>query len=335
MNRQRRWVRWLSLRILGALCVLWAAVTVTFAMIRLIPGDPAEAILGGPGSQASAEALAQVRADYALDSPVIVQYFRYLGQLATFNLGRSYALKENVSDLLASQALPSLSLAVLALLLAWAIAIVAVSIAALAPRIGAPLVAVSEVILTVMPHFWLGSVLIVVFSMSLGWLPAVSDLADFSGVVLPTVTLALPLAGFLGQVMRERLVDATDSAFAQAAISRGASNLAVLYRHTLRHAIVPAIGLSGWAFGFLVSGAVVVETVFARPGLGRLLMDAVLRRDIPVVTGVVLVVAFAFVIITIVTDALVRLIQPAASASSKGTQAGSEATIQDTKSVVA
>jgi peptide/nickel transport system permease protein len=128
--------------------------------------------------------------------------------------------------------------------------------------------------------------------------------------VLPVLTLAIPLAGFLGQVMRESLTDALESPFVLSARARGESETGVRWRHAIRHAALPAISLSGWAFGSLISGAVVVETVFARPGLGRSLLNAVTIRDVPMVTGVALVSALAFVLVTIATDAIDRIADP-------------------------
>src|SRR5699024_724635 len=147
-----------------------------------------------------------------------------------------------------------------------------------------------EVVASVMPHFWLGAVLIAVFAGGLGWLPATSAGNSPSALLLPAITLAVPVAGFLGQVMRDSLDEAHTSPFATTARPRGAGEASVLWRHSLRHGALPAIALSGWAFGSLLSGAVVVETLFARPGLGRLLIEATHSRDVPLVIGVVLVV---------------------------------------------
>ncbi len=175
----------------------------------------------------------------------------------------------------------------------------------LAARIGSGL----EIVSAALPHFWLATSLIVVFSVWWGVLPPIST-ADARGLVLPVVTLAIPLAGFLGQVMRESLNTALESPFVLSARARGETDRGVLWRHALRHAALPAIGLSGWAFGSLISGAVVVETIFARPGLGRTLLNAVTVRDVPVVVGVVMVVALAYILMTIVTDLASSLADP-------------------------
>ncbi|MFC8302660.1 ABC transporter permease [Specibacter sp. NPDC057265] len=304
-----RSVRWLLGKLGGGLFVLWAVATAIFFGIRLIPGDPAEAIMGGPGSQASAEALAAARTQYGLDQPLIMQYLGQLGRLVTGDLGTSYSLKSPVLEVLGELVPPTLTLAVLALLLAWALALLLAVLSTRSGAVGAAIASGMEIVAAAVPHFWLASVLILLFSTMLGWLPPVST-ATAAGLVLPVLTLALPLAGFLGQVMRDTMAEAQRSAFALSAKARGESETGVLLRHSLRHAALPGIALSGWAFGSLLSGAVVVESIFARPGLGRSLLSAVTARDIPLVTGVALLSAAAYVLIMAVSDVVERLADP-------------------------
>jgi len=302
-------VRWLLAKLGGGIFVLWAVATAIFFGIRLIPGDPAEAIMGGPGSQASAEALAGARAQYGLDQPLYVQYFGQLWRLATGDLGTSYSLKTPVAEVLAELVPPTLILAGLALLLAWVMALVLAVFSTRSGAVGSALASGLEIVSSAVPHFWLASVLIMLFSTMLGWLPPVSTNTP-AGLVLPVITLALPLAGFLGQVMRDTMVEAQRSAFALSARARGESETGVLLRHSLRHAALPGIALSGWALGSLLSGAVVVESIFARPGLGRSLLSAVTARDIPLVTGVALFSAAAYVVIMALSDLAERLMDP-------------------------
>ncbi|SFN53877.1 ABC transporter permease [Mycetocola miduiensis] len=308
-SRGFRGIRWLLVRLGGAIFVLWAVATLTFFAIRLIPGDPAEAVLGGPGSQASQETLDQVRQDYGLDLPLAVQYLNALGRLLTGDLGTSYALKVPVSDLLGAQIGGTLVLAFTALCVAWLIALLLSVWSTGGGRVAAAVGQGIELTSAALPHFWLATVLIAIFSSTLGWLPPVST-ATPAGLVLPTLTLAIPLAGFLAQVMRETLLDTLDAPFIVSARARGESERGIRLRHALRHASLPAISLSGWALGYLISGAVVVETIFARPGLGRTLLQAVTLRDVPIVTGVVLLVALVYIIMTVVTDAASRLADP-------------------------
>lgn len=308
-------VRLVGTRIAGAVFVLWAVATLSFFVIRLIPGDPVDALLGGADSNATEEMRQQAREAYGFDRPLIVQYFDYLGRLLHGDLGQSYQLKQPVSQVISDHLASTLVLAVLALVLAW---ILAIALALWAARGGKGVAVISsslEVISAAVPHFWLGTLLIVLFSVQLRWLPATSGGSGAAGLVLPVLTLAIPLAGFLGQVMRESMVDAMASPFALSARARGESEAGVSLRHALRHAALPGIGLSGWAFGSLISGAVVVETVFSRPGLGRSLLQAVLVRDVPVVLGVVLVVALVYIVVTLATDLVDRIVDPRLRAS--------------------
>lgn len=313
------WLSWLLGRIGAALLVVWIVATAVFFALRAT-GDPLEAILGGPGSHAGPEAVAHARAAYGLDRPLIVQYLTQLWRVATLQLGDSYARRQDVAELIGAQLPGTLLLAVLALLLAWALAVGSAAVAASARglpgpggRIGRAAAAglrALEMAATVMPQFWLGAVLILVFASSLRVLPATSSGTDPAGLVLPVATLAIPIAGFLAQVSRDALLEADAAPFATTARARGASEPRVLLRHTLRHASLPALSLSGWAFGHLLSGAVVVEALFARPGLGRLLLDAALSRDVPLVIGAVVVVAVLYVAVVTVVDAAELLVDP-------------------------
>lgn len=308
-RRRHGWPAWLLLRLGGVLFVLWSAATITFFAIRLIPGDPAQAILGGPGSQASAAALAQARAEYGLDQPLLLQYLRYLGRLVVGDLGRSYALREGVTTVIGQNLGDTLLLAVVSLAAAAVLALALALWSARGGRWASRVCSLIEIVAAALPHFWLAISLILLFSSLLGLLPPVS-VPGVVGLVLPVLTLAIPLAGFLGQVMRESLLDAMASPYVLAARARGENENGVFWRHALRHAAIPAVGLAGWAFGALISGAVVVETIFARPGLGRSLLSAVQSRDVPVVVGVVLVVALAYMLVTTLTDLADRLIDP-------------------------
>ncbi|GHD09300.1 ABC transporter permease [Zhihengliuella salsuginis] len=307
-------LRWLLTRLAGGLFVLWAVATLVFIGIRLVPGDPVEAIVGGPGSQAGPEAFALARAEYGLDEPLIVQYGLMLANLVRGDLGTSYSLKVPVAEAVSEQLPGTLALALLAWGLAWLLALSVALFTALAtgPRLSRVADAAGsglEIFAAAVPHFWLGSVLVLVFATSLGWLPPVATDSP-AGLVLPVATLALPLAGFLGQVMRESLATALASPFALAARARGESETGVVLRHGLRHAALPGISLSGWALGSLISGAVVVEALFARGGLGRTLLSAVTLRDIPLVTGVVLVSALTYVVVMAAADVVERLVDP-------------------------
>ncbi|WP_431710346.1 ABC transporter permease [Glutamicibacter uratoxydans] len=307
-------LRWAAGRLAGATVVLWLVATAIFIGVRLIPGDPAEAIMGGPGSQASPEALAAARAEYGLDEPVFVQYQMFLGKLIRLDFGTSYALRDPVLEIMGEVLPQTISLSLLALMTAWVFALCFAAASLRATRFGALLGNSVEIIAAAVPHFWLGAVLIMLFSSTLGWLPAV-DNGSAAGLILPVLTLALPLAGFLTQLMRDSLSTAMSSQFSLAARARGESRLQVFWRHGLRHAALPALSMTGWAFSSLLSGAVVVEAVFARPGLGRALLSAVLSRDIPMVTGIALFAAAIYMAVMALTEGIEKVIHPAGARS--------------------
>lgn len=309
----RRIARGILGRIGAAALVVWVTATIVFVALRAT-GDPLEAILGGPGSQAGPEAVERAQAAYGLDQPIIVQYLTQLWRTATLQFGDSYARKQPVADLLAANVPPTVLLATLALVLAWLLACAGALIGATARgRLGRAVRACLsgiETVASVTPHFFLGAVLILVFASGLGLFPATSSGTQPAGLVLPVVTLALPIAGYLAHVMHGSLAEADIAPFATTARARGGSEARVLLTHTLRHAAIPALALSGWAYGSLLSGAVVVEALFARPGLGRLLLEATLVRDVPVVVGAVAIIALLYVVIMLVSDALEGLLDP-------------------------
>ncbi|MGO3147772.1 MAG: ABC transporter permease [Leucobacter sp.] len=307
-----------ALKKLGAaVLVVWITASVVFFALRA-SGNPLEAILGGPGSQASSEAVAQATADYGLDQPFLIQYLSQLWRIATLQFGDSYARKQPVADLLLANVPPTLVLATLAFALAWILAI-AMTLAAATARgkfgglIRATLTT-TQTISSVMPQFFLGAVLILVFASNLQWLPATGGASGgLRALILPVFTLAVPIAGYLAHVLHGPLVEADSAPFATTARSRGSSESRVLFRHTLRHAALPAISLSGWAYGSLLSGAVVVEVLFARQGLGRLLLEATTVRDIPVVIGSVVIVALLYVVVLVITEIVEQIVDPRGS----------------------
>ena len=305
----RRLARAAGLRLIGAIGVLWAVVTVTFLAVRAVPGDPVTAILGGPGSNASAAAVEQARADFGLDLPPWLQYLHALGRLATGDLGTSYRLRRPVAEVLAEQLPSTLVLAVLALTLAWLLALALAWWSIAGGRLAWRTASALETVGAVLPQFWIATVLIAVVAIGMR-VPTALSSSSPAGVLLPALTLAIPTAGFLGQLMRERLLDALEQPFVTAARARGLGPTRLFGAHLLRHAAAPAVATTGWAFGTLVSGAVVVESIFARQGLGRTLLDAVVARDVPLVCGGILVVAVVYVLVTLATDAVERLVDP-------------------------
>jgi peptide/nickel transport system permease protein len=302
-------VRRVLVRLAGVIGVLWGAATLTFLAQHLMPGDPAQTILGGAGSRPTPEQLAAVREQYGFNDPLIVQYLHYLGGLVRGDLGTSYILKQPVTDIITEQLGPTLVLTITALIASWVIAVTVTLLTAHRRRWVASIGSGLEIFLAALPQYWLGIVLLVVFAFHLRVLPVVGD-GGPEGLVLPALTLALPLAGFLGQVTRDEFSSAMEQPFAVSARARGMSDWGVRWRHALRHAVLPGLTLSGWALGSLFSTAVIVESVFVRPGLGRVLVDAVTSKDMPVVVGVTLFVAAVYVIANLLVDTTFGRVDP-------------------------
>ena len=295
-NRARRLgSRLLGSRVLGRLggmlLVVWGAATVGFFALRLIPGDPVTVLVGlGSVSERVRE---QIRADWGLADPLVVQYVSYLGRLLSGDLGTSYRRQQPVADIIASQLVPTLQLMGLALVFAVILALAS----ALLGR------AVSS------PTFWIGLVLITIVGVGLGGFPVVST-GGFGALVLPAITLAIPTAGILGQVLRQGLDAAAALPFVDTVRARGASHTRLVLRHTLRHAAANSVTLTGYIAGSLLGGSVLVETVFARPGLGRVALNAIIDRDIPVVLGIIVLAAVLFSIINLLVDLIADRLDP-------------------------
>lgn len=291
-----------------ALVVIWGATTLTFAGLQLIPGDPARAVAGGLAATTSPAVLTEIRAEYGFDDPLAVQYLRFLGRLARGDLGVSYQQHEPVLSVIGGQLVPTVILAVGGLALGLLIAVVVAVSTAQRPRSRA-LARSAEFIALSMPSYWVGFLLLAVFSFHWQVFPVIGD-NGVDSYVLPWFTLAIAVAGVLSQVARDGVEQSLEQPFTTTVRARGATELRVRLRHSLRHAAPPVLTLSGWILGNLLGGIVVVETVFARPGLGQALVTAVRGRDYPLVTGIVVVAAAAFSAIAIVLDMLYRIVDP-------------------------
>ncbi|WP_314451532.1 ABC transporter permease [uncultured Microbacterium sp.] len=286
--------------------VLWGAATLAFVAFRIIPGDPVEVMLG-PQAQVSDAVKDAIRADLGLDRPVFEQYDAFVGRLLRGDLGESYQLRLPVVEVIGRQLGPTLQLSTLALVIAVVLALASALL--VRGRTGRAVASGIELVVLSSPVFWTGLVLLSVFSFQLGWFP-VSGARDAAAIVLPAVTLALPVAALLSQVLRDGVEAAEREPFLLSVRARGATPLRESVHHTLRHASVGGLTLAAYLVGSLLGGAVLVETVFARPGIGRVTLTAITDRDLPVITGVILLSALAFVVVNTVVDIVVPLIDP-------------------------
>ncbi|HXD28119.1 MAG TPA: ABC transporter permease [Arthrobacter sp.] len=311
-SRTQALLRRTGTRVLSALGVVWAAASLTFLIQALLPGDRATLLLNqltGQVQERSAAELAPINARYGFDDPLPVQYLHFLAGLLHGDLGRSYQLYQPVTEVIGDQVLPTLVLTFSALAVAWAVATVfTIATVKRVPWLSS-LAAGIEAVAAGLPQYWLGVILLVVFALGLGAFPVVGG-TGFDSLVLPALTLGLPLAGFLGQTIRSEFDAALDQPFTLTARMRGMGDTQVRLRHVLRHAVLPGITLSGWAMGALFSGAVIAENIFSRPGLGKVLVTAVNSRDLPVVCGVVILVAVIYVVANLLVDLAYTLIDP-------------------------
>jgi peptide/nickel transport system permease protein len=294
-------------RIGSALVVVFGVCTLVFLLIHVAPGDPVEAMLGESARPADRQAL---RAALGLDRPLAEQYLRYLGGLVRLDLGQSFQFQRPVAELLAERVPPTLELTAAALALALALA---VPLGVLAARsrsraldtgaMGFSLLGIS------LPNFWLGPLLILVFSLWLGWTP-VSGRDGPASLVLPAVTLGTGLAAVLARMVRSSVLEVLEEDYVRTARAKGLSELAVMRRHALRNAWLPVLTLAGLQLGGLLGGAVITETVFAWPGAGSLLVEAIQNRDYPVVQASVLLVSLTYVLVNTLTDLVYAWVDP-------------------------
>ncbi|WP_327001883.1 ABC transporter permease [Dactylosporangium sp. NBC_01737] len=307
-----RTLRGVAVKAVTSVVVIVAAASVTFFAQLAVPGDRANTLMNlqtGQDKKWSAEELAPLNERFGFDDPVVVQYLDYVAGLFHGDLGTSYTQKRPVTEIIGGQLLPSLTLTGAALLVAWALALGITLLTVKRGRFLTSLGTTWESLTASLPHYWVGVVLLVVFAVQLRVFPIIGGTTAL-GTVLPVLTLAIPLAGFLGQVTRDEFEQVLQQPFVTTARTRGMSDLGVRVRHVLRHAILPAITLSGWALGALVSGAVIAENIFGRPGIGQVLVTAVNTRDLPTVSGIVLLVAAIYVVANLLVDLAYAIVDP-------------------------
>ncbi|WP_214317826.1 ABC transporter permease [Nonomuraea sediminis] len=289
------------------LAVLWAAATTSYVALLLAPGDTIDILIGdGPDTP---EIRARIIAEWGLDRPEIVQYLSYLWRLLHGDLGRSYQLQRGVGEILATQVGPTAELTLAAAGTGVTLAGVIAIVTAGKGRWLRGAASAVELVSVSVPPFLIGIVLLSVFSFTLGWFP-VSGAQGPQSLVLPALALGLPIAGVLGQVLRTGLERALEQPFAVTARARGLTERALVARHALRHALIPALTLAGWFAGTLLGGAVITEALFGRPGLGQVAAQAVTGRDMPVVMAVVLLSAVVYVTISTLLDLAYRVVDP-------------------------
>jgi peptide/nickel transport system permease protein len=293
---------------------MFAMSFLVFFIIRLVPGDPALVILG---LRATPETLANLRSQLHLDDPLLVQYGNWILNALRGDLGQDFRTGEPITEMIVTRLPVTLEMAILGLLFAAAVGIPLGVIAAV--RRGPADVASTGLGLfgISIPEFWLGVMLILIFALELGWLPSSgyvplreSVRENLRHMALPAITLGVNFAAVLTRTTRAAVVDAMQRPYVQTARAKGLKERSVVVGHVLRNSALPVLTVLGMQFGYALGGAVIIEQVFALPGVGRLTLNAVLERNYPVVQGAVLVVTFLFMLTNIVTDSLFAVIDP-------------------------
>ena len=319
-------------RIVQGLALVLAVVVLNFVLVHAAPGDPVETIAGASGGM-SPELMAQLRTQYGLDKPLPVQLGVYLGKVLSGDLGYSYFFNLPVVSMIAERVPATLLLVISSVLLAF---VVGTTLGVLSSRKPNGLLSQFITVLSMVgfaaPVFWMGILLVILFASVIPILPVsgmrsvdsvssghffdVKDVVDvLYHLVLPTLTLSLVYLAQYSRLSRSSMLDVLGSDFIRTARAKGLAERAVMYKHALRNALLPVVTVLGLQFGNVMAGAILVETVFNWPGLGRLAFDSVLRRDYPTILGVLLFSSIVVIVMNILTDLAYRLIDPRIKAS--------------------
>lgn len=308
-------VRFVLSRIGQTLAVLFTVSVIIFALMRMIPGDP---VLMRLGDEFTQEAYDRLRGELGLDRSIVTQYVIWLRQVLTGDLGDSILNHERVSRLVLEAFVPTLILVVASVVVGILIAVPSGIVAAM--RKDSPWDYGSmgfAIFVYSMPSFWKGIILIWIFSVYLGWFPAMGYVPPWTHfweglwrLVLPAVTLGTFFSGLVARIIRSSLLEVLDQDYVKAARARGVRRAALVYKHALANALIPVVTVIGLQFGALLGGAVLTETVFAIPGMGRLSVSAILNRDYSVVQGTILVGVFAVVLVNLLVDLTYAFLNP-------------------------
>ncbi|TME28893.1 MAG: ABC transporter permease [Chloroflexi bacterium] len=309
--------RYLLQRLVLVVLVLLGVSVLIFVVTRLTPGDPARVMLG---PRATEQQLEQLRVAYGLDQPVYVQYVSWLSHIAHGDLGESIQLHRPVANEVAERFRATLILAIAAGVVAFGLGITFGVVAAVRANSVLDHALMSVALLGIsLPPFWIGLIFIITFSLLLRWLPATGMLSPTGGgglddvlphLVLPTISLAVVPLAVIARLTRANMLEVLNQLYVRTARAKGLPPLAVVVRHAFRNALVGTVTLLGLEAGWLLAGTVYIETVFAWPGLGSMLVNAILQRDYPLVQGGVLLVATTYVLINLATDALYVYLDP-------------------------
>ena len=308
-------LRGMALRLLQAIPVVVIFAVLVFTLLHLLPGDPAVAIAG---SEATPEAIERIRQQLGLDRPLLEQLATWFGHLVQGDFGKSLILNQSVLSAVAERLPVTLSLALLSLTITLPTGITLGVLAAYWRNTWLDsAVMVTALVGVSLPSFWLGILSVIFFSVTLGWLPAAgyTPISEglwpwLSALIQPAVVLALFQIGFLARITRSAMLDVLDQDFIRTARAKGVDEWTTISKHAFRNTLIPVVTVSGIILSLLIGGSVVIEQVFALPGIGRLIVQGILARDYPLVQGTMLIFGFAFVAINILVDIIYMAVDP-------------------------
>lgn len=294
-------------RVLILFPTLLAIIFIVFGTMNLTPGDPAQVILG---QQATPEAVNKLNQELGFDKPFIVRYGDYVLNLVQGDMGKSYTNGRSVFDTIISRFPTTVKLATFAILLSVIIGVPLGIIAAVKQYSVFDIMGTSAAMfMASMPGFWFGLMAILLFSLKLGWLPS-NGLDTWQGYILPSLTLAIPVSASLLRMTRTTMLETIRQDYIRTARAKGQTEKKIIFHHALKNALMPVITVAGMEFGWLLGGAVVIETVFSINGVGKLIIDAIRMKDVPQVTGCALFLAFFFMMVMLIVDILYAYIDP-------------------------
>ncbi len=300
---------YLGKRFLTSILVLFGVSIFTFLMLHFSPGDPVRALIGRQNS--SPERIAEVRKELGLDDPLPVQYWNYIKRVFHGNFGKSYKNNRDVAETIFEQFPSTVELTVFALAIAITFGLIVGAFSAFHHHNYIDhFLSVFCLTGISIPPFFLGLLLIFFFSVKQKWLPSTSQSGNFKGMILPAITLSVGEGCWLARLVRSSVLDELGKTYQTVAIAKGGSDRYVLFRHVIRNSLIPIITSIGLEFVYLLAGSVVVESIFARQGIGRLAVNSIQSRDFPVVEGTVSLIAVLYVVINTITDILYAIADP-------------------------
>lgn len=300
-------LKYVGRRLLGIIPILIIISIFIFLFVHLIPGDPARLVAG---QDATAEDIASVRQSLGLDKPLVQQYFTYMNHILHGNFGTSLKTKESVSSMIAQRFMPTLWLSLLSIVWAVIVGLLIGVISATKRNKWQDFTGMAAAVSGIsLPSFWLGLMVMQLFSVKLGWLPT-GGLDSWKSYILPSLTLGLGIAAVIARFTRSSLMEVLKEDYVRTGRAKGLREKSVIGDHALKNALIPVVTMTGLQFGFLLGGSVVVETVFSWPGLGRLMIDSIAFRDYPVIQTEMLLFSLEFLIINLIVDVLYGILNP-------------------------